>query len=319
MAIAKNLASHGTWGVTPYEFSGAGSSLLWPLLLAALDRLTGLGARLSLLANVLPAVLVTTLAYLPLKRLIVNRMGQTLALGLVIVATPLPALALVGMEHTLECATALGLTLAGVSFCLAPAARDRRLLLGVALLAFFTVAVRFDAASIVVALVVLIAVTRGWRFAVPVGIGCALPVVAYAAMAWRHGWPATRVAVLVARVPHRDGRAPPVLAGRLALSVPANSSDPVDVSLAVRAAQARGVRVSMIVGPNSGAATGWQCVAAWTSIPDPTPDATMWLFAADADAASKLARDLRAFDAEHLDSRLSLSFADARHSCPADP
>ena len=71
------------------------------------------------------------------------------------------------MEHTLECAAALGLTLAGITLCLAPAARDRRLMPGVALLAFFTVAVRYDAASIVVALAVLIAVARGWRLAVP--------------------------------------------------------------------------------------------------------------------------------------------------------
>ena len=45
MAIAKTLAAHGTWGVTRYEFSDAGSSLLWPLLLAVLDRLAGLDAR----------------------------------------------------------------------------------------------------------------------------------------------------------------------------------------------------------------------------------------------------------------------------------
>ena len=143
MAIAKNLAAHGTWGVTRYEFSGAGSSPLWPLLLAGIDRLTGLGASLPLIANVLAAVLLITLAHVALKRYIAARAGQSLALGLVIVAAPLPALALVGMEHTLQCAMALGLTLAGVRLCLATSERERRVLLGLtALAAGATVAVR---------------------------------------------------------------------------------------------------------------------------------------------------------------------------------
>ena len=33
MAIAKTLTAHGAWGVTRFEFSGAGSSLLWPLII----------------------------------------------------------------------------------------------------------------------------------------------------------------------------------------------------------------------------------------------------------------------------------------------
>ena len=494
MAIAKNLGVHATWGVTRYEFSGAGSSLLWPPLLAGLDRLTGLGARLPLMANLVAAVLVSALAYRPLKRHIANRVGQTLALGLVIVAAPLPALALVGMEHTLECAAALGLTLAGVRLCLATAGHDRRVLAGVALLGFLTVGVRFDAASIVVAVVVLIAVTRGWRRAVPLVIGSALPVAAYAAMAWRHGWPALPAPVLLkARLSgihllswhgaadllgggaltvlvntpallvlvllavtlvaaSRPGRHDPlereslflllvflmatavhvqfgrvgwlyryeaylvvlgVIANAAALAhqlparwpgfdalrwaaaaalaaillhpfflravlasrdviagaadlyrheymwshffqryppdggllvadvgavsyytdvpivdsgglatlelLPARGTDPVDVPLAVRVARSRGVRVAIMGALHSTPAAGWSCVAAWTAIPDPSANATMWLFAADDDAASHLARDLRAFAADHRDGGLSLSFADARGTCPTNP
>src|SRR5579863_5573742 len=41
MAIAKNLAAHGVWGVTPYQFSSSSSSIIWPLLLSSIYRLFG--------------------------------------------------------------------------------------------------------------------------------------------------------------------------------------------------------------------------------------------------------------------------------------
>src|SRR5438132_223114 len=49
LAVAKNLAAHGVWGVTQHGFTFANSSLAWPLLLAALAR-AGVGepAALSL-------------------------------------------------------------------------------------------------------------------------------------------------------------------------------------------------------------------------------------------------------------------------------
>jgi len=125
MAIAKNLARHGVWGVTRYEFSGAGTSLAWPPLLAILDRLTGLGTRLPLIVNALGAVAVVWLSSGLLRRHIASRLGRGLALGLLVVAAPLPVLAMIGMEHTLECAAALALMFAGVVWCAAPRDRDR--------------------------------------------------------------------------------------------------------------------------------------------------------------------------------------------------
>ena len=37
--IAKNVAEHGVWGVTPYSFSPSSSSLLWPALLAGVFKI----------------------------------------------------------------------------------------------------------------------------------------------------------------------------------------------------------------------------------------------------------------------------------------
>ena len=112
---------------------------------------------------------------------------------------------------------------------------------------------------------------------------------------------------------------PIVDAGGLATRelLPARWADRVDTALAVRIARSRGVRVSIIDGPFGGPLTGWPCVAAWTTTGDTTPDATIWLSAADAQAAADLARDLRRFVAEERDARFSLRFADANGACPS--
>ena len=491
MAIAKNLAAHGTWGVTRFEFSGAGSSPLWPLLIAVLDRVTGLGARLPLIVNVLAGVTVVAVASAALTRHIQHRAGQFFTLMLVIVAASLPALMLVGMEHTLACAAALALAVAGVSWCAAPEPRDRRLRLAVACLGLLTVALRYDAAAIVAPLLLLIAITGGWRKAMPLAIVSALPGAAYALMAWRHGWPALPAPVLLKQrlwgldllswhgaadllgggaltvlintpalltlvlvalallaasrhevddqcaresrfllivflaatavhlqfgrvgwlyryeahlivlgivanasalahqLPARWPRLaalqwgaiaaltviaahPLLLRGFLASRdvvtgavdlyqheyvwshffreyppdggllvsdlgavayytdvpivdvgglatlelLPASWKDPVDVPRAVRVARSRGVRISLIDGP-AGPLTGWPCVAAWITIPESRPNATLWLSAADEEAASHLRRDLRAFAAAHRDGGFSLRFPSAGETCAA--
>src|SRR6476620_5767347 len=51
MAIAKNLALHGTWGVQPGTFSASSSSPLWTLLLTAAFRTAGVSDAAPLVLN----------------------------------------------------------------------------------------------------------------------------------------------------------------------------------------------------------------------------------------------------------------------------
>jgi hypothetical protein len=96
----------------------------------------------------------------------------------------------------------------------------------------------------------------------------------------------------------------------------ADGSAPFDAALADRVARSRGVRVSMIHGPQGRSATGWRCVAAWHKVPGRAPGATIWLSAADEEAASHLERGLRAFAAARPNGGFSLGFADAHGTCP---
>ena len=53
MAISKNLALHGVWGVSPYEFSSAASSPLFTILLAGIIALIGNHIWIPLVVNLI--------------------------------------------------------------------------------------------------------------------------------------------------------------------------------------------------------------------------------------------------------------------------
>ncbi len=198
MAIGKNVAAHGVWGVTRYEFSGAGSSLAWPLLLASVNRSVGLDERTPFTLNVVAAVTLLGLAYAVLRRYVASRMGQVAALALLVLAAPLAVLTLIGMEHTLQAVATLALAAVGVRLCAASTDRERRLFLGWTLLAAAaTVAVRYDAASVLAMVILVALVTGGWRCGAWMTLCGAAPAAVYALVARVHGWPMLPSSVLL--------------------------------------------------------------------------------------------------------------------------
>ncbi|MDB9311794.1 hypothetical protein PN462_01675 [Spirulina sp. CS-785/01] len=102
MAIAKNLAQHSLWGVTPFEFSAASSSILWTLLLAFAYKIFGISEPLPLILNIIFAIGIITVFYFYLKQYNQNSLFLISSTLLLIIITPLPTLVFTGMEHTLQ-------------------------------------------------------------------------------------------------------------------------------------------------------------------------------------------------------------------------
>ncbi len=197
MAIGKNLAAHGVWGITRYEFSGAGSSLAWPILLAAVNRVAGLDERTPFVLNMAAALALLGLSYGVLTRHIASRVGQAAAMTLMILAVPLPVMTLIGMEHTLQIVTTLALAASGAGLCAASNDRDRRVLLRWTLIAAAAaVAVRYDSASVLVMVILIVFVTRGWRPASLIALCGSAPAAMYAIVARMNGWPLAPSSVL---------------------------------------------------------------------------------------------------------------------------
>ncbi|HKQ56328.1 MAG TPA: hypothetical protein VJY35_00555, partial [Candidatus Eisenbacteria bacterium] len=102
MAIARNFALHGSWGIEPGAFQPASSSPLWTLLLSALVRLFGAhdasALALALACMVALVVVLDRLLRAPVPR----PLARGAAVLLLCLAIGLPGLTTIGMEPVLH-------------------------------------------------------------------------------------------------------------------------------------------------------------------------------------------------------------------------
>lgn len=103
MSIAKNLAQNNTWGINANQFSAASSSILYTVLLAALFKIFSANFLIPFVINVITGVILIIIIQKRLQKENINYISQFLIIFLVIFFTPLPALVISGMEHTLQC------------------------------------------------------------------------------------------------------------------------------------------------------------------------------------------------------------------------
>src|SRR3954469_9357267 len=194
---AKNLVEHGVWGMTRYEFSGASTSLLWPLLLAGIHRVIGLRTFTPLALNIACAVGMIVVVYEGLARYVAGPWLRGFAACVAVAAAAPPILVLLGMEHTLQALLTLIVAFGGVRLVAEPdQAHDRRLLLTVALVSALAIAARYDTGSVVAMVIVVLALSKRWIAAAIVAVSAAIPAVIYAMVATRHGWPLVPIALL---------------------------------------------------------------------------------------------------------------------------
>ncbi|MGE5530546.1 MAG: hypothetical protein ACM3VW_00345, partial [Bacteroidota bacterium] len=187
MAMARNLAQHGVWGITQYSFSGSSSSLLWTLLLAGLFRIIGLQAWLPLALNVLSAggIVLLLSHIMPRPRTAGDAVVSAAAMAGIAILTPLPSLVFFGMENTLHVLLAVALCYVASRELTAPSSKPHLLLPALAMLA---VMARLESLFIVSGIMILLAVRRQWSNALLTGAAAILPVVVYGLISRYHGW-----------------------------------------------------------------------------------------------------------------------------------
>jgi len=191
LAIAANLVEHGTWGVNAGEFSSTSSSLAWPLVLAALRAVTGIGEHGPMIVSAVLVVVILVRADAMLaRRTDLPPWVRAVALGALFAVTPMPELVFNGMEHLLHVWLTLEL-LDRASLWLAAeeAGRGRRDAVVLVVIALLITTVRYEAAFQVGIVAALLAIRRSWGLAAAVAVAGALPLVTYGILATSQGWP----------------------------------------------------------------------------------------------------------------------------------
>jgi hypothetical protein len=188
MSIAENVARHGVFGLTPYEFSASSSSLLWTGLLSGVYAAAGVHELTPLVLGVVFASLVLVVVHGILTCGVLRlRPGWVfLCLLFVALATPLPTLVLSGMEHPLHILVALAFVYLAARVLAAdrPSGRHRAVLL---LLSPFVATARYEGLFLGFVVFVLFLLRRRWVFALVLGGLVMAPVVAFAAYSVQQG------------------------------------------------------------------------------------------------------------------------------------
>ena len=185
MAIARNLARYGVWGVTRYEFSSSTSSLLWTLILAAIYLFTS-SPYVPLILNIICAIVAVVLADYVLRQSAMGTLRRLMLLLAFALLTPVVPLVFSGMEHTAHVISALGLAYFSAAFIAGD--RPKKNYAGIVIfLAALTPLIRYEGLFLVAVVAALLAWKRRYATASLVVIVAVVPLALYGLFSWKHG------------------------------------------------------------------------------------------------------------------------------------
>lgn len=175
LAIAKNLERSGLFGVTPFRYSPASSSLIWPFMLALGIKIFGAaGEYVPVVLNILFAGGILWVADGIMRR---QSLHTALRVGVmmgILFLVPMLPIMFCGMEHVLQSLVTLGF-IGSAAYAIS---QDKKAT-AVLVLAPFTTLVRFEGMFIAgLVMVLFILKKRYWEAAV-IAVLAALPILAF--------------------------------------------------------------------------------------------------------------------------------------------
>jgi hypothetical protein len=188
MAMAKNIAVHGVWGVSPYEFTSSTSTPLFVLLLSAIYRIFGVSEYAPLVLSWIFGLASIYVASRMLRKYLSNA-WQTTILVTMVLFTPMFVIGTMGMEHSLH----LLLTL----LFLQQIDEQDSPIWSVAVVTMLMVATRYEGLFFALTGVGFLLLFRQFAKALAVAVSASIPVSAYALFSIHHGgyWLPNSVAI----------------------------------------------------------------------------------------------------------------------------
>ncbi len=187
MAIAKNVAQRGVWGITAYEFTSSSSSLLWTLLLSATNVLFGVTDAGPFLWNLIFATLLVLASYLFLKKYSLKPLANFIVLIAIIFFAPLPLLLFYGLEHIMHALYTIAFVFVAVDILSGKKLAVRDYGLAVLLGLLLTMS-RYEGLFLIFAVCILLLLKKRLFFSLLLGGVSAAPLAAYGLISTAHGW-----------------------------------------------------------------------------------------------------------------------------------
>jgi hypothetical protein len=187
MAIAKNFAQHGVWGITQYGFTSSSSSLLYTLLLSVIYFLFGVNEVTPLILNIIFATLSICFIFYILRRNELNSLYIFIVLLSIIFFTPLPTLIFSGMEHTLQILISIPFVYLSTKIL----SKDKSTFLDdVSLLVLGTLVtmIRYEGIFLIFIVCVLFIIRKRWSFSFILFIFGFLPIGIYGFISLSNEW-----------------------------------------------------------------------------------------------------------------------------------
>ncbi len=185
MAIAKNVALHGVWGVSPDHFTATSSSPLWTALLSLAYLLTGVHDVTPLVLNTVFAVLCIGGAATVLRHEQVAGAAMFAVLTASVLLAPLASMAWLGMEHTLHLLLTV-LTVGLAARCLEHPSASR--VVALCVLAAAMVSARYEGLFVVAGCALVLMLARRLLAAVALTAAAVVPVAAVGLWNVSNGW-----------------------------------------------------------------------------------------------------------------------------------
>lgn len=187
MAMAKNMALNGVWGVTKFEFTSSSSSILWTGMLSGIYYLFGVSELIPMLLNLFFASLIVVTSYYILKKFEVRAIHSLLILVLLIIITPLPPLMFTGLEHVMHIWVSL-LFIYFVSTELADVQKNKSNFFWLLLVSAMLPSIRYEGIFLASIASILFLFRKKFVKSVLIFFCAFVPIYIFGAISVRNGW-----------------------------------------------------------------------------------------------------------------------------------
>ena len=177
MALAKNIVLHGNWGINAQGFTSTSSSPLFTLLLSFLFRIFSIHLFMPFVLSCLGTLIALVAMQKELSRYsALSVFNQGLLMLITLLIGTIPAMTLLGMEHTLQVAFVLLFVHAAGTVLSGGTRKDLLLAACWAALMTFT---RYETAFLVCGAFGLLSIQRKFKEALLLALAGALPIVLF--------------------------------------------------------------------------------------------------------------------------------------------